>query len=164
MKTLGLIIVVCFLAIGATVSEAAHTGMLTRISKETGAPVSTLQTEKSTTGLGFGELETANLLAKASGKSFDDIVAMHKAGEGWGEIARDNGLNLGKLVSAAHRSSKAAMHAQNTQTVHGKSNTAFGKGHANTMKGIGRGGNSHGLGAFHGMGSFHGMGHMGHGH
>jgi hypothetical protein len=42
--------------------------------------------------------------------------------------------------------------------------TALGKGHANTIKGIGRGGNSHGLGAFHGMGSFHGMGHMGHGH
>src|SRR5215471_10450516 len=154
MKTLGLIIGVCFLAVVATVSQAAQTGVLTRVSNETGVPVSTLQTEKSTTELGFGGLEAANLLANASGKSFSDIVAMHKAGEGWGEIARDNGLNLGKLESAAHRSSKAALHAQNTKTTHGKS-------HANTTKGIAHSGNSHGLGSFHSMGSFHGMGHMG---
>ena len=168
MKTLGLIIGVCFLAVAAAVSQAAQTGVLTRISNETGVPVSTLQTEKSTTGLGFGDLETANLLANASSKSFSDIVAMHKAGEGWGEIARDNGLNLGKLESAAHRSSKAALHAQNTQTTHGKS-------HANAMKGVGDNGFSfaglHGLGSmghgfggsFHGFGgSFHGF--SGHGH
>jgi hypothetical protein len=158
MKTLSLVIAACFLALAA-VSQAAQTGVFTRISNETGVPVSTLQTEKSTTGLGFGELETANLLANASGKSFSDIVAMHEAGEGWGEIARDNGLNLGRLESAAHRSSKAALHAQNTQTIHGKSGGSFGKGHANTMKGMGRGPSIKS-----GQGSFHGMSGMGHGH
>jgi hypothetical protein len=49
-------------------------------------------------------LEAANLLAKASGQSFDDIVAKFKAGEGLGKIAHDMGLNLGKIVSDAHRS------------------------------------------------------------
>jgi hypothetical protein len=49
-------------------------------------------------------LETANLLAKASGQSFDSIVAKFKSGEGWGKIAHDLGLNLGKIVSDAHRS------------------------------------------------------------
>ena len=137
MKTLGVIIAVCFLAFGGTVSQAAQTGELTRISNETGVPVSTLQTEKAATGLGFGGLETANLLANASGKSFDDVVAMHKAGEGWGEIAHDNGLKLGKNVSAAHQSAQAGLHAQNAHTQ-----------------------TSHGLGSFfHGLGSFHGMGH-----
>jgi hypothetical protein len=76
---------------------------LTRISSETGVPVSALQAEKSATGLGYGDLEAANLLAKASGKTFDQIVAMFKAGEGFGKIAHDMGLNLGKLVSDAHR-------------------------------------------------------------
>jgi hypothetical protein len=156
MKTLGLIIGVCFLAVVATVSQAAQTGVLTRISNETGVPVTALQMEKSTTGLGFGGLETANLLANASGKSFSDIAAMHRAGEDWGEIARENGLNLGKLESAAHRSSKAGLHAQNTQTGHGKRSTSFSKGHASTMKGFGSGGKS--------FGSLHGMGGMGHGH
>ncbi len=82
------------------------THVLTRISSETGVPVSTLRAQKSGTGLGYGDLETANLLAKASGQSFDSIVARFKAGEGWGKIAHDMGLNLGKIVSDAHRSSQ----------------------------------------------------------
>ncbi len=83
------------------------TQVLTRISSETSVPVTTLQAQKSATGLGYGGLETANLLAKASGQSFDSIVAKFKAGEGWGKIAHDMGLNLGKIVSDAHRSSSA---------------------------------------------------------
>src|SRR2546430_13776823 len=109
-----------FLLFGAVVSRGAN---LTRMSDETGVPVATLQAQRTSTGLGWGELEKANLLANASGKSFDDIVAMHKAGEGWGKIAHDNGLNLGKVVSSAHRSDRAASHAQNAhgQNVHGRS-------------------------------------------
>ena len=80
--------------------------MLSRISGETGVPVDTLLSQKAATGLGNGDLETANLLAKASGQSFDSIVAKFKAGEGFGKIAHDMGLNLGKIVSAAHRSEK----------------------------------------------------------
>jgi hypothetical protein len=78
--------------------------VLNRISRETGVPVATLQTEKSSTKLGYGELEIANLLAKASGQRFDSIVAKFKAGENWGKIAHDMRLNLGKIVSDAHRS------------------------------------------------------------
>ena len=99
---------------GKTSGEEAHdmthsdatggAGALNRISRETGVPVATLQTEKSSTELGYGELEIANLLAKASGQRFDSIVAKFKAGEGWGKIAHDMGLNLGKIVSDAHRS------------------------------------------------------------
>jgi hypothetical protein len=116
------------LAFGVAVSHAAtasgRTHVLTRISNETGVPVDTLQTQKSMTSLGYGSLEKANLLANASGQGFDAIVGKFKAGEGWGEIAHDYGLNLGKLVSTAHRSSKATLHAQR---VHGKSNTMRGK-------------------------------------
>src|SRR5258708_30961718 len=128
MKTLSLITAAFFLTLGCAVSHAAvttgGTHVLTRISNETGVPVATLQTEKSTTGLGYGSLEHANLLANASGQSFDTIVGKFKAGEGWGEIAHDYGLNLGKLVSAAHRSSHATLHSQ---IVHGKSSTMHGK-------------------------------------
>ncbi len=162
MKTLSLIIATFFLAVA--VSSAA---ILTRISDETGIPVDTLQAERASTGLGYGELETAHLLANASGQNFDDIVAMHKVGEGWGKIAHDNGLNLGKIVSSAHRSDRAASHAQNAHGqnvhgksgVHGKSATGFGKGHASTMKGVGRGSS-----VTSGRGPVHGTGSMGHGH
>ena len=159
MKTLSLVTAMFFLLFSAVVSRGAN---LTRMSDETGVPVATLQAERTSTGLGWGELEKANLLANASGKSFDDIVAMHKAGEGWGKIAHDNGLNLGKVVSTARQSDHAASHGQNVHgksSVHGNSATGFGKGHASTMKGVGRGSNVNS-----GRGPVHGMGSMGHGH
>ena len=179
MKTLSLITAAFFALFGVGVSSGAtdtgSTRVLNRISNETGVDVNTLQTEKTSRGLGYGGLENANLLANASGQSFDTIAGKFQAGEGWGKIAHDYGLNLGKLVSAAHRSSNATLHAQNTQTVHGKSSgihgrsthsqnthhtssTAFGRSHAGTMGRSAFGFSSRG--GFHGMG---GMGHGGHG-
>jgi hypothetical protein len=170
MKALSLITAALFLVFAAVVSNAAP---VQRISDETGVPVDTLQTERTSTGLGWGELENAHLLSNATGQSFDDIVALHQAGEGWGKIARDNGLKLGDIVSAAHRSSQASSHAQNTETVHGKSTSVHGKSgsvHGKSATNIGRG-HTMTMGSVRrdpsvksGKGGFHGMGGMGHGH
>ena len=179
MRTLSLMTAAFFLVFGSVVSNGA---VVTRISNETGVPVDTLQSERTSTGLGWGELETAHLLANASGQNFNDIVALHQAGEGWGKIAHDNGLNLGHIVSNAHRSSKATTHAQNTKTAHGKSATSahgksatnIGRGHAGRMTTTRRAGHgssfkSSGFGGSHGMHSMghisgsRGMGSMGHG-
>jgi hypothetical protein len=170
MKALSLITAALFLVFAAVVSNAAP---VQRISDETGVPVDTLQTERTSTGLGWGELENAHLLSNATGQSFDDIVALHQGGEGWGKIARDNGLKLGDIVSAAHRSSQAASHAQNTETVHGKSTSVHGKSgsvHGKSATNIGRGHTMtmgsvrRGPSVKSGRGGFHGMGGMGHGH
>ena len=173
MKGLIVFIAAFILVFGTVTSRAAN---LERISAQTGIPVATLQAERTSTGLGWGELENAHLLANASGQSFDDLVALHQAGEGWGKIAHDNGLNLGRIVSAAHRSSHAAAHAQNTQTMHGKSTTVHGKStsvHGKSATNIGRGhtskittrrGVSHGSSfksGFSGSHGMHSMGHMG---
>jgi hypothetical protein len=147
MKMLSVITAALFLLFGTVVSNGSP---VQRISDETGVPVDTLQAERTSTGLGWGGLENAHLLSNATGQSFDDIVALHQAGEGWGKIARDNGLKLGDIVSAAHRSSQAASHAQNTQTVHGqssssthgKSSSVHGKSssiHGRSATNIGRG-------------------------
>jgi len=175
MKKLTVTTAAFILLFGTVASRGAN---LDRISAATGVPVQTLQAERASTGLGWGGLEKAHLLANASGRSFDDIVAQHKSGEGWGKIAHDNGLNLGKVVSNAHRSSVAASHAQNTQTVHGKSNgvhgrsaTNMGRGHSNRMtttRGVSHGSSFRSAHTgFHGMrgmgGMSHGMGGMGHG-
>src|SRR5205809_6492678 len=129
MKGLSIIIAAFILVFGAFASRGAN---LDGISAQTGIPVATLQRERASTGLGWGELENAHLLANAlapngSSLTFNDLVAMHQAGEGWGKIAHDNGLNFGRNVSDAHRSSQAALHAQNTQTIHGKSSSIHGK-------------------------------------
>jgi hypothetical protein len=173
MKTLSLITAVFILVFGTVASRAAD---LDRISAQTGVPVATLQAERASTGLGWGGLEKAHLLANSSGRSFDDIVALHKSGEGWGKIAHDNGLNLGKVVSNARHSGKATSHTQNvhSQKIHGKNASNINKSHGskmNTMRGANHGSNfrsahtgfqgMHGTGGMGGMG--HGMGGMGHG-
>jgi hypothetical protein len=175
MKTLSLITAAFILLFGTVASHGAN---LDRISAATGVPVQTLQAEKASTGLGWGGIEKAHLLANATGQNFDNIVALHQSGQGWGKIAHDNSLNLGRLVSNANRSSRAASHAQNAKTVHGKSNsvhgrsaTNMGRSHSNRMtttRGVSHGSSfrsahmgSHGM---HGMsGMSHGMGGMGHG-
>jgi hypothetical protein len=153
MKTLSVITATLILLVGTVVSRGAN---LDRISTATGVPVETLQAERASTGLGWGGLEKAHLLANATGQSFDDIVALHQSGQGWGKIAHDNGLNLGRLVSNANRSSQAASHARNTQTVHGKSSSVHGRSATN----IGRGHSSR-MTTTRGMG--HGMSGMSHG-
>src|SRR5260370_7635304 len=133
MKKLKLIIAAFLLVFGGTVARAdvttdlkkttadisaqaqtndGRTRVLTAISNETGVSVATLQNQQSATKLGFGDLAIANLLASASGKTFDQIVAMFKSGEGWGKIAKDLVLNLGMIVSKAKRADEAALHAQ----------------------------------------------------
>src|SRR5207249_6220488 len=140
MKGLSVIIAAFILLFGAVASRGAN---VDRISAETGIPVATLQAERASTGLGWGGLEKAHLLANASGQSFDTIAGKFQGHEGWGQIAHDYGLNLGKVVSNAHRSSQAASHAQNTQTVHGESTTAHGKSttavHGKSTTNVGRG-------------------------
>jgi hypothetical protein len=103
--------------------------VLTKISKQTGVPARRLSRQKAKTGLGFGALEKANLLAKATGHSFRQVVSRFRSGEGFGKIAHDAGLSLGKLVSRAHRSDKAAQNAHKThpQNVNGQSAVAHGK-------------------------------------
>ncbi|PYI97797.1 MAG: hypothetical protein DME98_06895 [Verrucomicrobia bacterium] len=181
MKGLRIIIAALVLVFGTVASRAAN---LDRISAETGVPIETLQAERASTGLGWGGLEKAHLLANASGQSFDTIVGKFQGHEGWGQIAHDYGLNLGKVVSGAHRSNQATMPATNTstvhgksaETVHGKSATNIGRGHTSKMtatRGVAHGSSfrsgvsgSHRMGSMSHFGSFrgsHGMGSMGHG-
>ena len=137
MKTLSVITSGLFLGFGVATSRAQN---LDRISTATGVPTETLQAERASTGLGWGSLEKAHLLSNATGQSFDDVVTLHQSGQGWGKIAHDNGLNLGRLVSNANRSSQATAHAQNLNTVHGKSTASHGRnatvrGKSTTMHG-----------------------------
>jgi hypothetical protein len=169
MKTWSLVTAALLLLFSAVSSRGANP--VDRISAETGVPVATLQAERASTGLGWGGLENAHLLANASGQSFDTIVGKFQSHEGWGQIAHDYGLNLGKVVSSAHRSSQATAHAQNLSTVHGKSTTHMSKGHTSRMmttRGVGHGSSSRsGFSGSHRtlMSHFgsHSMGSMGHG-
>ena len=167
MKGLSVIIAAFILVFGTVASRAAN---VERISAATRVPVATLEAERASTGLGWGSLEKAHLLANASGQSFDNVVALHRSGQGWGKIAHDNGLNLGRLVSNANRSNHATINAKNTRTMHGKSRSQVARGHGvkkSTTRGIGHRSpgfsRSHGMRSMGHMSGSHGMRSMGHG-
>ena len=101
----------------ADLKPEGHARVLEGISKDTGVPVKTLTEQREKTKLGFGGLFIANALAKETGKTFDQIVALHKDGKGWGQIANENNVKLGAIVSQAKRAEKAAEHAKNTGKV-----------------------------------------------
>src|SRR5438046_8686001 len=103
MKRLSLIIAAFFLVIGAAVSRTDMTAELKRttvdintraqtkdgrtrvlmaISSETGVPVTTLQTEQSANGLGYGDLLIANLVASESAKTVGEAGQRSKPGKG----------------------------------------------------------------------------------
>lgn len=73
------------------------------VSREFDVPVTVLEEQRSRTGLGYGGLMIANALARETGRSFEDIVAMKRSGMGWGRIAQENGVKLGPIVSRLDR-------------------------------------------------------------
>ena len=155
-------IITAFILVAGTIASPAAS--VDRISAATGVPVATLQAERASTGLGWGGLEKAHLLANATGQSFDNVVALHQSGQGWGKIAHDNGVKLGTLVSNANRSSNAKMHSKNNAAMHGK-NTGTMHGRGGTMHGrSGTHVNAHGnrstTRGFNGSHGMHSMGQM----
>lgn len=69
--------------------------VLKSISSSTHVPVATLEKQKASSGLSYGDLYIAHSVAKASGKSFDEIAALKTKGETWDKIAEANNVSLG---------------------------------------------------------------------
>lgn len=65
------------------------------IAKSTGVPAATLEKQKAKTGLSYGDVFAAHSIARASGKSFDQIAALKVKGQSWDKIAEDNNVSLG---------------------------------------------------------------------
>ena len=76
------------------------------LSAQLNIPVDTLKNQQADTNFSPGQLFIANSLAASSGKTFDDIIQEFNTGKGWGEIANENDLNLGKVVSDLKRANK----------------------------------------------------------
>ena len=77
------------------------------VSREFDVPVTVLEEQRTRTQLGYGGLMIANSLARETGRSFDEIVAMKQSGMGWGRIAQENGVKLGPIVSRFDRADTA---------------------------------------------------------
>jgi hypothetical protein len=60
----------------------------------TDVAASTLEQEKSRTGLSYGEVYVAHSLAMASHKSFNQIAALKASGQSWAKIAQMHKVSL----------------------------------------------------------------------
>jgi hypothetical protein len=70
------------------------------VSVSTKVPVATLEKEKARTNLSYGDLFAAHSIAKASGKTFDEVAALKSKGQGWDAIANSLGVSLDGKKSA----------------------------------------------------------------
>ncbi len=81
----------------ADINAAAKTNkarILRIIVINTDVAASTLESEKSRTGLSFGDVYVAHSLAMASHKSFNQIVALKASGQSWAKIAQMHKVSL----------------------------------------------------------------------
>ena len=81
----------------ADINAAAKTNkarMMKIIVINTDVAASTLESEKSRTGLSLGDVYVAHSLGLASHKSFDQIVALKKGGQSWAKIAQAHKVSL----------------------------------------------------------------------
>ena len=68
--------------------------MLSIITINTDVAGTTLEQEKVRTGLTFGDVYVAHSLALATKKKFGAMVALHKSGQSWAEIAKSHNVTL----------------------------------------------------------------------
>lgn len=53
--------------------------------------------------LGYGEISHALVLSEMTEKPLDEVVAMRESGKGWGQIADESGVKLGKVRKEVKR-------------------------------------------------------------
>jgi hypothetical protein len=82
--------------------------VLKSISASTHIPVATLEKQKAKSGLDYGDLFIAHSIAKASGKSFEEIAALKAKGQSWDAIADANNVSLGGKKAAKQVVAKAS--------------------------------------------------------
>jgi hypothetical protein len=75
--------------------EGGPAKVLESMSKSTGVSAATLEKQKSKTGLTYGDVFAAHSIAKASGKTFDEVAALKAKGQTWDQIAEANGVETG---------------------------------------------------------------------
>lgn len=80
------------------IDRAADQAVAQRLAKTLGMDASTLQTQRSQTKLGWGDLVVANRLAQATGFSFTKIVDEFQSAKAWEPVVQDHGADLGKLI------------------------------------------------------------------
>ena len=79
------------------INAAARTNkerMISIIVINTDVAATTLEQQKKETGLTLGDVYVAHSLALATKKKFSAIIALHKSGQNWAQIAKSHNVTL----------------------------------------------------------------------
>ena len=68
--------------------------MVSIIVINTDVAAATLERQKKENGLTFGDIYVAHSLALATRKKFNAIVALHKSGQSWAQVAKSHNVSL----------------------------------------------------------------------
>lgn len=77
------------------------------LSQELKVPAATLRAQREQSKLGWGELSIAYRLSQQTGVPVKQLIAEHKSGKGWGEIAKEYKVKLGPIISEGKKASEA---------------------------------------------------------
>jgi hypothetical protein len=119
--------------------------------------------------MGYGEIGILLALSQATGKTPSELLQRFKSGEGWGKIAKSEGVKLGPVISAVEKANPPSSAAKSKGPGRGEASDAregkpsvekSGKG---SSFGVGLPGQSdvQGMGGAPGSGKGGGMGHGG---
>ena len=93
--------------------------------------------------MGYEEIGILLALSQSSGKPTSQLLQRFKSGEGWGKIAKSEGVKLGPVISAVERAHPGSSQAKSKGENRGEAGKGpEGKGSAD----------KHGQGAFSGVG------------
>jgi hypothetical protein len=99
-------------ALNDNANQLGSDKVVAMLSGQLGISPDVLISQKQQSSLGYGELFIANSLAVSlqkqnPSKDFNALVQEFQSGKGWGEIAQENGLKLGSVISGMKRSGAA---------------------------------------------------------
>ena len=97
-------------------SESNQEIVFNSLSEQLGISVEDLRAQQKSTTFSPGQLFIANALAAAiedEDVDFESIASEFKSGKGWGVIAKENSVKLGKIISDLKRANKQVEEKKN---------------------------------------------------
>jgi len=85
------------------VKDLPEQDVLNTLATHLGVPADTLKQEKAEYKSSVGELYAAHQFAKQARSDFKTMMAQLKSGKSWGEVARDNNVDMDQFSKDAHR-------------------------------------------------------------
>ncbi len=82
--------------------------VLPAVAQQTGVPSKTLRAQQSATKMLYGDILVANVLAKAAGKTFEEVIALRVKKKNWSEVARDLRVTVSSVALVARKADQTA--------------------------------------------------------